>query len=165
VLELALHEGALRKSGAEEGSVDADEDPRTSGEHDSGEQEPAPEEDLEEGHEPHGCVVVFLDELADVISQRVGFGGGLASGGGGGDLLRWLESWNQICAGVGRNVEHGVHAKREHGQRVLGSKEPYECHGCEGGFSKRSNHGTLPEEENLPKYWTFSSATIERMLC
>lgn len=113
LLELVLDEGALGEAGAEEDGVDGEEDPGAGGEDDGGEEDAEPEDDLEEGDKAHGCVVVLLDEPPDVVGGGVGFGGGLAAGGR--DLLRGLEGWEEVCAGVCRDVEDGVDAEGKHG--------------------------------------------------
>lgn len=134
VSELALHETALGEAGAEEGGVDGDQDPGALGEGDGGEEESDPEHDFENGDEAHGGVIVFLDELADGGGHGVGLHGGLRSrggAGGGGDLLRWLQGWDQVCAGVGCDVEDRVDAEGEHCEGVLRGEEPDKGHGCQ----------------------------------
>lgn len=156
LLELTLHEAALGEARAEEGSVDGDQDPRASLEGDGGEKETAPEEDLKDGYETHGGVIVFLDELANGVGGCVGLCGGLGGGGcscGGGDTLRWLESGDQVCASVSCDVEDGVDAEGEHGEGVLRGEEPDESHSYirkseRNKTSLRSGFG----EVDLPKY-------------
>ena len=65
--ELALNEAALGESGAEEGSVDSNQDPGPLLEGNGGEKESPPEEDLENSNEAHGGIIVFLDELANRV--------------------------------------------------------------------------------------------------
>jgi hypothetical protein len=106
--ELALNEGALCESCTEEGSVDGDQDPGTAAECNGGQQKTAPEEDLENGDEPHRCIVVFLDKLANGVCHSVWLHSWLGAWGcarGWCHLLRWLESWDQVCASVGGDVE------------------------------------------------------------
>lgn len=129
--ELALNEAALSESCAEECGIDSDQDPGASAECDSREEKSAPEEDFENSDESHGCVIVFLDKFANGISSCVWLVGWL--GGGrctccSGYLLRWLDSWDQVCAGVGCDVEDGVDAEWEHCEGVLGREEPDKSH-------------------------------------
>lgn len=102
VLELALHERALGEAGAEEGRVDEEQDPGALGEEDGGEEDSAPEKDFQESDQTHGGLVGFLDELANGVGSGVGLG--LAAWG---DSTWWrrLESRDQVCAGIGRDVE------------------------------------------------------------
>jgi len=130
--ELTLNEAALSESSTEEGGVDSDQDPRARLESDSREEETTPEKDLEDSNETHRRIIVFLDELADHISVWVGLGGWLGTRAGtssGSNWLRGLDGGNEVCAGVGRDVEDGVDAEGEHGEGVLGSEKPDEGHG------------------------------------
>jgi len=118
--ELALNEAGLSESCAEEGSVDSDQDPGALAEGHSGEEETAPEEDFEDSNKSHGGIIVFLDELANHVSSGVVLVGWLSTWGGSwcGNLRR-LESWDQVGASVGGDVEDGVDTKWEHGERIL----------------------------------------------
>jgi len=130
--ERALNEARLSESCAEEGGVDGDQDPRTLLEGDGGEEDTAPEKDLEDSNKTHGGVIVFLDELANHVSVWAGLGGwlgGWAGTWGGSNWLAGLDGWNEVCAGVGCDVEDGVDTEGEHGEGVLRSEEPDEGHG------------------------------------
>jgi len=55
----------------------------------------------------------------------------LLSGAGGTSAsyrLGWLDSRNEVCAGVGCDVEDGVDGVRQHGEVVLGREEPDKGH-------------------------------------
>jgi hypothetical protein len=41
---------------------------------------------------------------------------------------RWLNSGDEVCAGVGSDMEDGVDAEGQHCKGVLGGEEPDECH-------------------------------------
>ena len=93
--ELTLYEAGLSEAGAEECGVQSDEDPGALLEGDGGEEDTAPEEDLQDGDETHGGIVVFFYELADEVSGWVGFVGWLSTWGcGGSGDLRGLEGGN-----------------------------------------------------------------------
>ena len=120
--ELSLHESRLSEAGAQEGSVDCDQDPGALGEGDCRQEETAPEENLEDSNETHGRVIVFLDELPDCLSERVGLKIRLGRWG----CARywclgygWLNGGNEVCTGIGCNVEDRVDAKGKHGERIL----------------------------------------------
>lgn len=106
--ELTLDEAALGESCAEEGSVDSDQDPGALSEGESGEEETEPETDFKNGHETHGGVIVFFDELADHIGGWVclvcwlGAWGSTCSWC---NRLRGLNSGDEVCAGVSCDVE------------------------------------------------------------
>ncbi len=131
-LELSTDESRLGIAGTEESSVESQKDPRALGEDSSGEEEAAPEEDLQDSNESHGEIVVLLDELADGLREwglRVGWLGGWGGAGwlGGGGW--WCDRWENVLARVGCDVEDGVDAEWEHGQWVLWREEPDEGHG------------------------------------
>jgi hypothetical protein len=128
---LALNESALSEASTEEGGVDSDQNPRTLLECDSREEKTAPEQDFEDSDEAHGSIIVFLDELANHISVWVCLGGWLGAGAGtccGSNWLARLDGGNEVCAGIGRDVEDRVDTEWEHSERVLGREEPDEGH-------------------------------------
>ena len=154
--ELAFDEGALSESGSEEGGVDGDQNPRTLAECDGGEEESAPEKDFEDGDESHGRIIVLLNELPNGVGCWVGLVCGLRSwgcAGYGSHLLGWLQSWYQVCASVGCDVEDRVDAEGEHCKGVLRGEEPDKCH----SYYFVSAVSNCEEMEDLPRYWTFSS--------
>ena len=133
LLKGGLDVRALGEAGAEEGSVDAQQDPRAALEDDGGEQQTDPEEDLKAGDDGHGGVVVLLHEDADSVSQRVGGLGGPGSGLGTIGLeggLGGQQGGDQVGSGVGSNVEDGVDGVGQQGQGVLRSEQPNEGHNC-----------------------------------
>lgn len=83
-LELSTDKRRLSVTSSQESSVDHEQDPGALGEDDSGQEEAAPEEDLEDSDEAHGEVVVLLDELADGIGQGGGLVGWLGASRGAG---------------------------------------------------------------------------------
>lgn len=126
-----LDVGALVEAGAQEGRVQSQEDPASALEENGGEEEADPEEDLENSNDRHGSVVVLLDKVTNDVGDRVVVDLGLCAGRStgrrshrrGGDNGR-----DDGGAGVGRKVEDGVDTVGEHGNGVLGRKEPDEGH-------------------------------------
>ena len=113
---------ALGVAGAEEDGVQGDEDPRPALEEDGGQEHAEPEEDLESRDDRHARGVVLLAEVANLLGKRailLGVVGGRGSDGR-----------DQGVACVGGNVEDGVDAVGEEGQRVLGRDEPDEGEDC-----------------------------------
>jgi len=108
LFELTLNKAALSESRPQESSVDSDEDPASLGESKSRQEKTTPEEDFQDSDKSHGGIIVFFDELADVVSSGVGLEGRLGGGRSPsywGGLLRWLEGGNEVSSGVGCNVE------------------------------------------------------------
>ena len=131
--ELGFYEGALGKSGAEESSVNSDEDPGAFLESDGGEEDTAPEENFEDSNKAHGGIVIFFDEFADSVCESIWLEGLLCVGGsagGGGGWLRGLDGRDQVGASVRCDVEDGVDTKGEHGKGVLRRDEPDKRHSC-----------------------------------
>lgn len=131
-LELSTDKCRLRVTRSQESSIDSEQDPGALSKDDGRSQEAAPEEDLEDGNEAHGKIVVLLDELADGVGEGGCLVGWLGAGCGAGwsvDLGWWLEGWENVLAGVGCDVEYGVDAEWEHGKWVLWGEEPDEGHG------------------------------------
>jgi len=131
LLELTLNESALGKTRSEEGGVDNHQNPRALGEGDGREEETAPEQDLEDGNEPHGGIIVFLDELANHVGGWVGLGGWLATWACTtceSNWLSWLDGGNKVRTSIGCDMEDGVDAEWEHGKRVLGREKPDKGH-------------------------------------
>ena len=107
--ELTLNEATLSEACAEECSVDSGQDPGASAKCNGGHEKAAPEEDFENSDESHGKVIVFLDEFTNGIGNRVWLVGWLGRGRCtccSGNLLRWLESWDQVGTSVGCDVEN-----------------------------------------------------------
>lgn len=128
--EGVLHVGALGEAGAQEGSVEGDEDPRAALEQNGGEQQADPEEQLEARHDGHGRIIVLLDEDANLVGEgvsRLGLGRGALDGRRG---LGGHEGRNDIGARVGGDVEDGVDAVGEQGEGELGREEPDEGEDC-----------------------------------
>lgn len=129
--ERVLNMGALGETSTKEGSVEDNEDPRSALEENSGEEDTAPESDLEGGDNGHGSVIVLLDESTDLVSKSavdsrsavrrstVSFGSRLGRKDGG----------DHIGAGVGSNVEDRVDRVRDQGEGVLRGEEPNKGHG------------------------------------
>lgn len=131
--ELTLNEAALCVSCTEEGGVHNNQDPRSLGEDDGGEENTTPEQDLENGNKTHRGIIVLLDELANGISDGIWLEGLLSSWRGAGswcDCLWRLNGWNEVGSGVGGSVENRVDTEWEHSQRVLRREEPDKCHSC-----------------------------------
>lgn len=128
--EGVLDVSALREAGAEESSVDGQEDPRSALEDDGGEEDADPEEDLETGNNRHGRVIVLLHESTNLIGPRVVDGLGLGRTSGGLDSgLGSNDNGNEIGASVGSDVEDGVDGVGKESKRVLGGEEPNKGHG------------------------------------
>lgn len=129
--EGALDVGALREASSEEGSVESEKDPRSTLEHDGGEEDADPEEDLEGGDDRHGRIIVLLHESTNLIGKRAGrLGPGRGTGNGLGRSLGSSENGDQVGAGVGRDVEDGVDGVGEKSERVLRGEKPHEGHDC-----------------------------------
>lgn len=129
--ERGLDVAALGVAGADKGRVDGEQDPRAALEQEGGEDDAEPEEDLEARHNRHGRVVVLLDKGANAVSQGAGrLGAGRRAVGGTG--RRRADGGQQVGAGVRGDVEDGVDAVREEGERVLGGKEPDQGHHYNG---------------------------------
>ena len=62
-----LDKAALRNAGAEEDSVDNEQDPGAPLEEERRSKDAEPQENLEEGNKRHGAIIVFLDKLADSV--------------------------------------------------------------------------------------------------
>ncbi len=133
-LELAkrvLDVDALGEAGAQEDCVKDDKDPRSALEQEGGDEEAEPKEDLECRDDRHGAVVVLLDEAANGVGHRVRGELGLSirrRAGGRGDRLGREDSGDEVRSGVGGDVEDGVDAVGEHGERVLRREEPDQSH-------------------------------------
>lgn len=129
LFELALDEAGLSVSCTEEGSVNCNQNPRSLAEGNGGEQEAAPKEDFENSDEPHRCVIVFFDELANQIGSGVSLVSWLSAWRSRlCSNLRRLEGWNQVRASVGCDMEDRVNTEWEHCERVLRGEEPNEGH-------------------------------------
>jgi hypothetical protein len=129
--ERVLDVAALRESGAQECSVDGNQDPRAALEENSREQQADPKEDLEAGHDRHGHVVVLLNEGANSVRKRVSTVRRLrVRRAGGGDDLGGDDGGDQVGASVGRDVEDRVDAVGQQSERVLGHEEPDQSHDC-----------------------------------
>lgn len=148
--ERVLDVAALRESGAEESSVESNQDPRAALEEDGRKQEADPEEDLETGDDGHGHVIVLLDEAANSVRQGVGREGRLrARGCGRGKNLGRNDRGDHVGASVGRDVENRVDGVGEHGQRILGHEEPNEGHGCRATLAMCSHQRSLSVPKRL----------------
>ena len=152
----ALDKGTLVEAGAEEDGVDDDEDPGALLEENGGAEEAEPEHDLEDGDDGHAEVVVVLDKITDGVAE-----------GGRGWLLAWLsgwlwlESWDQVGAGVGCNVEDRIDGEWQDSKSSLLGEEPDKGH----DWIAVSICVIFPLKEvfdgnHLHKYCTFSSPMI-----
>ena len=147
--ELTLDEAALSESSAEEGRIDSNQNPGPLAESQSRKEKAAPEKNFKDGNETHGCIIVFLNKLANGVSHGAVLICWLCSRGCpscGSNLLGWLQSWDQVCAGICCDMEDRVDAEREHCERVLWCDEPDKCHDftllarcCTQGLHERTN--------------------------
>ena len=131
--ERVLHVAALGEAGTQENGVGSQQDPRAALEENGAEQEADPEKDLETGDNGHGGIIVLLDKVADRVRERVLGVLHLGAGRGTGrrrELLRRHDRRDQVCAGVGSDVKHGVDAVGEHREGVLRHHEPHNRHHC-----------------------------------
>lgn len=155
-----LHVAALGETGAEEGRVDGEQDPRAALEDDGAQQDADPEEDFEASDNRHGSIVVLLDKGSDGIRHGVlgvyGLAGGRGAARGGFGLGGNDKGRNDVGAGVRRNVEDRVDAIGKHRKGILGEDEP------NNGHHWRVSAGLWQPEERLReyvlRYWMFSSA-------
>lgn len=156
--EGVLNVAALRKSGAQEGGVDGNQDPRPALEQDSREQQADPKKDLEAGHDRHGHVIVLLNEGANSVRKRVSTVLRLrVRRARGGDDLGRDDGGDQVGAGVGRNVEDRVDAVGQHSERILGHEEPDQSHDCFLVSLAIVLTQRLLLEGHILRYWMFSS--------
>jgi len=118
-----LDESALVEAGAEEDGVDDDEDPSSLLEKNGGAEKTEPEDNFKNGDNSHAEIVVVLDKVTDSVaeSRRRWLLAGLSG------WLR-LESWDQVGAGVGRNVEDGVDCEWQDSKGGLLGEQPDESH-------------------------------------
>ena len=119
VRDSALDEAALGISCTEEGGVNGNQDPRALLEHDCRQEEAEPQEDLKNGHDGHGLVIVVLDELANCVAQTRGLW--LA-------ICGWADCWQEVGTRVGEDVEERVDAEWKDRKWHLAGEEPDECH-------------------------------------
>lgn len=127
----SLNKIALLVTGAKEEGVDGQQNPSTLGESQGREKEPRPESNLEGGHQSHGGIIVFFDELSNGIAKRrLRFGGTGGSRSGACRLLWWLEGRDQIGASIGGYMEDGVDREGQQSQRNLPGVEPNQADDC-----------------------------------
>ena len=116
----SLHKTTLTVPTPQENCIHDQQNPASLCENDGRKEDAEPEEDFERGNEHHAGVVVFFHEFADCVGEGGGF---VAAASGGG-----VEGWENIGAGVGRNVENGIDHEREKGEGDLAGEEPEERH-------------------------------------
>lgn len=162
VMHRLLNERALGVSCAEECQVDDQERIVSLGEREDRKDEAEQKSHLQRRHETHASIVVLLDEPANGLGER-GLLGRLPGrlgrvrgrrGSRSGTINGWLQSGNQVAAGVGRNVEDRVHGEWEERQRDLARVEPHQSH------SYSSVSESAPPQAicgHSPRYCTFSS--------
>lgn len=124
-----LNVAALGESCTQESGIKTEQDPRAALEHNGGEKNANPQEDLQARDNGHGSIVVLLDESANFVSQWAASTLGRGAVGTG---RRRLNDGDQVGAGVCRDVEDGVDAVREQSERVLRREEPDKGHDCVG---------------------------------
>ena len=129
-----LDKRTLGVAGTEEGQVHDQQNPATLGEGNGGENQAEKKQYLKSSDNTHAGIVVLLDEAANglgevaLLASRPGAGGrGWARGTG-----SWgLQGWDEVHAGVSRNMEDRVDAEGEEGQNELAGVEPDKGHSCE----------------------------------
>lgn len=110
--ERVLHVRALGESSSEEDGVDSEDSPRPTLEEDGGQEQSAPEGNLQDRHDRHGKVVIFLDEVSNSLGN--GVGRRLGTGRSASRNLTGLDSGNHVVSRVGGDMEDRVNAVRKH---------------------------------------------------
>lgn len=126
-----LDELALGESRAQEDCVDAQQDPGAFAERQGGEEQAYPQEDLEQGDQKHGSVIVFLDEATDLHGKRrLRLLSAGRRGSGPRSLLGWLDGGENVGASVSRNVEDRVDCEWKQCERYLSREQPDQAYDC-----------------------------------
>jgi hypothetical protein len=99
-----LHKSALGVAGTEEGRVQNNEDPSALLQQEGGAEDAEPKGDFKQGDKSHRRIIVVLDELANGVAET----GGFWFGAGGGRSCWWLNCGEQVCTGVGQDVEDRI---------------------------------------------------------